>query len=68
MALVPEQQGEVVEALGGGGMLGAENLFADRQRTAEERLCLGVVALGPEQRGDAVEGIDYTCGIVNALV
>ena len=46
IALVPKQEGEVVEARGGQGVLGAERLLVDCHRSFEERPRGGEVALG----------------------
>ena len=55
VALGPKQEGEVVKAHRGVGMLGAERLFVDRQRALEERPRAGKVTLGPKQTGEVVE-------------
>ena len=57
VALVLKQEGEVVEARGGLGMLGAERLLADRQRPFVERPRAGEVALGLKQAGEVVEAL-----------
>ncbi len=49
------QCGEIVEREGDVGMLGAERLFSDRQRTLVERLGLRVGAGGTVQLGEIVE-------------
>ena len=55
VALVPEQDGEVVEARRRIGMLGAEHLFAYRQRALVERPRPRKVALVLQQEGEVVE-------------
>ena len=51
VALVPEQDGEVVEARRRMGMLGAERLLVNRQRALEERPRPRKVALVLKQDG-----------------
>jgi hypothetical protein len=55
VALALKQEGEVVEALGGRGMVAAERLLADRQRPLVERPRSGEVALVLKQAGEVVE-------------
>ena len=55
VALGLKQDGEVVEARGGVGMLGSERLLADRQRSLVERPRAGEVALVLKQEGEVVE-------------
>src|SRR5262249_14689791 len=55
VALVPEQDGEVVEARCNVGMLGAEHLFTDRQRALAERPRARKVALRLKRPGELIE-------------
>jgi hypothetical protein len=55
LALGLEQEGQVVEALGGGGVVGPQHPLADLQGALEERPGGGQLALVLEQAGQVVE-------------
>ena len=59
---VLEQHGQVVEADGDVGVLGAEALLVDRQRAAHQRLGLGQAVRGLKQLGQVVEVDGDTLG------
>jgi len=57
VALVPEQEGEVVEAARRPGMLGAAFLLVNGQRALEKRPRPRMVALVLEQEGEVAEAL-----------
>jgi hypothetical protein len=65
VALDPEQPGQVVEALGGVGVVGAQHPLPDGQGALEEGPGGGQLALGIEQPGQIVEALGGV-GVVGA--
>ena len=53
--LGPMQRSQVIEAFGGGGVLGARDPLVNPKCAPIERLCLLEIPLGPKQLGQVVE-------------